>query len=69
MSSTNLLTRRVDVPKGYPENPMTSAELKGKFRGLSTGALAAGRIEELEKMSDALEDVGDVRELTALLVE
>jgi 2-methylcitrate dehydratase PrpD len=28
------LTRRVDVPKGYPENPLTDAELSGKFREL-----------------------------------
>ncbi len=69
MKAGGVLTRRVDVPKGYPENPLTSAELKGKFRGLSTGALAAGRIGELEKMIDALEEVGDVRGLTALLVE
>ena len=63
------LIRRVDVPKGYPGNPLTSAELKGKFRELSRAALKAGRIGELEKMIDALEDVGDVHNLTALLVE
>jgi 2-methylcitrate dehydratase PrpD len=63
------LTRRVDVPKGYPENPLTSAELKGKFQELSRAALSAGRIGELEKTVDALEEVGNVRELTALLVE
>ena len=63
------LTRRVDVPRGYPENPLTSAELKGKFRELSRGALTAGRIGELERTIDALEDVGDVHELAALLVD
>ena len=63
------LARRVDVPKGYPENPMSSAELRGKFRELSRAALTAGRIGELEKMVDDLEDVGDVRDLTVLLVE
>jgi 2-methylcitrate dehydratase PrpD len=67
--AARVLNRRVDVPKGYPENPLTSAELKGKFRGLSRTALTAGRIGELEKTVDALEDVGNVHELTALLVE
>jgi 2-methylcitrate dehydratase PrpD len=67
--AAGVLTRRVDVPKGYPENPLTSAELKGKFRGLSRAALTTGRIGELEKTVDALEDVGNVHELTALLVE
>ncbi len=63
------LARRVDVPKGYPGNPLTSTELKGKFRELSRAALTAGRIGKLERMIDALEDVGDVHELTVLLVE
>jgi 2-methylcitrate dehydratase PrpD len=63
------LTRRVDVPKGYPENPLTASELSGKFRELSRPVLSAGRIEELERMIDALEDVGNVLELTALFRE
>ena len=63
------LTRRVDVPRGYPGNPLTSSELKGKFRELSRGALTVGRIGELERTIDALEDVGDVHELTALLLD
>ena len=62
-------TRRVDVPKGYPENPLTSAELKRKFRELSRAALTSGRIGELERTIDALEEAGNVRELTGLLVE
>ncbi len=67
--AAEVFNMRVDVPKGYPENPLTSAELKGKFRELSRAALTAGRIRELEKTVDALEEVGDVRELTVFLGE
>lgn len=67
--TTGNLTRRVDVPRGYPENPLTSAELKEKFRELSRAVLTAGRIGELERTIEALEDVGDVHGLTALLVD
>jgi 2-methylcitrate dehydratase PrpD len=63
------LTKRVDVPKGYPGNPLTSAELKGKFRELSRAALPVERIKELEKTIEGLEKVGNVHELTALLAE
>ena len=63
------LTRRVDVPKGYPKNPLTLAELKGKFRELSRTVLPAGRIEELGLTLDGLENVSNVHELTALIVK
>jgi 2-methylcitrate dehydratase PrpD len=63
------LTRRIDAPKGYPENPLTPAELKGKFRDLSRMILSAGRVEELECMVDGLEGIRHVRDLTTLLVE
>ncbi len=62
-------TRRVDVPKGYPENPLTAAELHNKFRELSVPILPEERIEELERTIDALEKLGNVLELTALIAE
>jgi len=61
------LARRVDAPKGYPENPLTKEELHAKFRELSAPMLPQERIRELEKTVDSLEKLGNVQELTALL--
>lgn len=63
------LTKRVDAPKGYPENPLTASDLEGKFRTLSTLKLTAERVEELLKTINALEKMENVRNLTVLLTE
>jgi 2-methylcitrate dehydratase PrpD len=59
---------RVDVPKGYPKNPMTKAELEAKFESLASLVLAQGRIEDVMKTVGSLERVGSVRELGELLL-
>jgi 2-methylcitrate dehydratase PrpD len=65
--STGEFTKRVDVPKGHPENPLTSSELKNKFRDLSIPVLSVERVKELEKVINTLEKMGSVLDLTALL--
>jgi 2-methylcitrate dehydratase PrpD len=59
---------RVDVPKGYPRNPMTKAELRAKFESLASLALPRDRVEGLVGMMDSLEGIDDIRELTGLLL-
>jgi len=66
-TETSELAKRVDAPRGYPENPLTREELHAKFRELSAPTLPPERIRELEKMVDSLEELGNVLELTALL--
>jgi len=68
-TETAKLARSVDVPKGYPENPLTREELHAKFRELSAPLLPPERIRKLEKTVDSLEKLGNVLELTALLAE
>ncbi len=57
----------VNVPKGYPDNPLTKAELKDKFRSLASIALPSERIEEIIFTLDDLEKLSNVKILTDLL--
>lgn len=59
--------RRVDIPKGYPENPLTGSELEAKFRALSSLALSEERVAEVLRTVNALENVDRIRDLCALL--
>jgi 2-methylcitrate dehydratase PrpD len=52
---------------GTPENPLDTDGVNAKARGLMTPVLGADRAEALIQSCNALEDVGDVRELAALL--
>ena len=38
---------KVDVPKGYPDNPLTASELKQKFRRLASVALPKSQAEKI----------------------
>jgi len=62
-------TRSVEVklPRGEPEAFPTWEELVGKVRPLALGSLDGGRVDRLIEKVKALEKVGDLRELTALL--
>ncbi|MFC1974408.1 MmgE/PrpD family protein [Chloroflexota bacterium] len=59
---------RVYYPKGWPENPMTKEELEDKFRGLASVVLPEDRVEEIIKVVNRLEDVGEVCTLMGLLI-
>lgn len=47
-TKTGEFTKRVDYPKGEPENPLTKEELEDKFRGLAMyGGLTSEECEEI----------------------
>jgi 2-methylcitrate dehydratase PrpD len=60
-------TKQVDVPKGYPEHPLTDSELENKFRHLSLSSLSEKKVSMLEKVINKLEKVGNVSNITDLL--
>jgi aconitate decarboxylase len=49
------------------ESPLTTEEVAGKYRTLTDGLIDSSRQNEIEHMVRNLEDLGDVRELLALL--
>lgn len=60
------LTCRVDVPKGYPKNPLTRTELEEKFRGLASLVMQRERVTEIIQILNNLEELDEVGRLTAL---
>ncbi len=63
-----MLSTRRDLPKGEPEFPCSSEDIKAKFMSLACDAVSVERAEEIWEMIDTLENVNDVNELTKLLV-
>ncbi|MHA1712403.1 MAG: MmgE/PrpD family protein [Candidatus Freyarchaeota archaeon] len=61
-------TRQVLVPKGYPKNPLTKAELEEKFIELSSLALPTEQAKELLRTINNLEKLNEVEALTILLM-
>jgi hypothetical protein len=53
--------------RGGPENPLTSDEVRAKFRLNASLALGESAVEALEEAVLALEESGDVREVFGLL--
>jgi 2-methylcitrate dehydratase PrpD len=58
---------RCDDPKGSPEDPLTRAEVEGKFRTYAKERLSASRIEEVLGIVSRLEALGSVRKLMDIL--
>ncbi len=54
---------------GSPDTPMPPAMFDGKFLGLVTPALGAGRAAQLLAALHAIEEVEDIRTITQLMVE
>lgn len=55
------------LPKGDPQNPMSAAEIEGKFRGNAEALLGPARAGELLQAIYALPDARNVDSLSALL--
>ena len=55
--------RRVDVPKGFPENPMTTDEIKEKFRDQAGAVLEDSAVEAAIDFVANIESVADVSQL------
>ena len=62
-------TKRVDVPKGDPRDPMTAEEIGVKFHALGDGVIGKGACDKLAAAVLGMESIGNVRELTALTVK
>jgi len=62
----HIYEHRIDVPKGYPENPLTKQELLGKFEALASIAISKERIKEIVNIVNDLEN-RNIKELVTLL--
>jgi 2-methylcitrate dehydratase PrpD len=63
------LKASLDFPKGDPENRPTPEELHDKFRDLAEPVLSKQNAERLLKSLIELENVGEIRQLTAMAVK
>ncbi len=62
-----MLERRVDVPHGHPQDPLSEAELEAKFHFCADGTLSKDHERRVLDVLRRLECVSNIRELTALL--
>jgi len=57
--------RVVRTAKGfYPENPVGDDEIRAKFRTLATEIIPKKQVEELIELTENLEEIKDIREIT-----
>jgi hypothetical protein len=62
--------QRIEVDRGASrgiQSPLPVAEVLAKYRTLTDGLIDAPRRKAIEEMTLGIEDLGDVRELLALL--
>jgi 2-methylcitrate dehydratase len=62
------LTRQLDYPKGDPRNPLTDAEIAGKFAALAEGIAKPQDVERMQAAIGRAETFDNARELMAELV-
>jgi hypothetical protein len=65
-----IISERIEFPKGNPNNPVTPEELVESFRGMAAYAakpLSAGQVDDAVSLALRLEEVPDVSILTKLL--
>ncbi len=67
LKSGQTFSSEIVYPKGHPKNPLTDAEVEGKFLSLVAGRIAEDRARQLLDMLWALEALDDVHEAMALL--
>ena len=61
-------SRRIDIPKGDPRDPMTEEELAIKFDALSSASFSAERLAAVKKAVFTLEKVEKVSSLMSLCI-
>jgi 2-methylcitrate dehydratase PrpD len=61
------IKRRIDHPKGHPQNPLSRRELEGKFRSLVSPVLKEADATRIIEMARDLEGLSRLDELFALL--
>jgi len=59
--------RRVDVARGEPSQPFSRADMAAKFAACARSVLPAARIDRVADVVLALGELGNVRDLGALL--
>jgi len=62
-----VLELTVDTRRGSPENPITEAEVEGKFRANAGTVLGDARVSEVFDLVMGLEGIDDVSRLGDLL--
>jgi 2-methylcitrate dehydratase PrpD len=67
LADGRVLTRETAIVHGDAANPRGRDELQAKFRALASEALPAARVDEIVETVGRLEQLADVRRLTALL--
>jgi 2-methylcitrate dehydratase PrpD len=60
--------RAVKHPKGSPQNPLATNDVRDKFMRLVAPVLSEARAETILSRVEALEQLDDIRHLTSLLV-
>ena len=58
---------KIENPKGDPENPLTDEEFKAKFMNTATRTLGENQAEEVVRLIERLDKLGNVSELATLL--
>jgi 2-methylcitrate dehydratase PrpD len=66
-SDGTTLTSRCDHPRGSAENPLSRAQIEGKFRTYADGVLTASAIAGAIDAVGDLENLGSVRKLMDML--
>ena len=61
-------SNRVRFPLGNPENPMSDSQIRSKFMRNIEGKISPVQAESLYAMIERLETVGDINEVTMMLV-
>jgi len=61
------LERRNDIARGYPETPLSGAELAAKFEKLAGSVAAPERVAALERALADMPEAGEIDTLAALL--
>ncbi len=62
------LVKRIEVPHGIGDDPVTDGELEEKFRTMAEEYMDTARIDRIIECVWTLEDVADVTELASLMV-
>ena len=68
LKNKNILEKRVDSPKGDPDNPFSWEEIKGKFEHLAVPVYGQIKVNKLCSLIENLEECNDFsKELTHCL--
>jgi len=62
------IVQQIDYPKGEVNNPMDEAELMEKYRSLLGGRVTDSWINGILKKVEGVDKIGDINELTSILV-